>query len=187
MIVSNIDGSLVRRVYTQSGGYSMWLDAHRLLIVKRPPFTAETQLYILDIDDPQMSPELLGIYPFLHGLEVAPGGGMIAYFLPFQENPDDSGVYVQSTEPGSTARKLPFFGAYQWRDDHTLFALSYDVSTDAHALGVVDVQTGDMRWLTDPADVPIRIANGDWSVSPDGTRLVYVDSVDFGLYLLTVG
>jgi murein DD-endopeptidase MepM/ murein hydrolase activator NlpD len=186
MIVSNIDGSLVRRVYTQSGGYSMWLDAHRLLIVKRPPFTAETQLYILDIDDPKMTPELLGIYPFLHRLEVAPGGGMIAYFLPFQKNPDDSGVYVQSTEPGSTARKLPFFGAYQWRDDHTLFTLSYDLTTDAHALGVVDVQTGDVRTLTDPADLPIRIANGDWSVSPDGTRIVYVDSVDFGLYLLTI-
>ncbi len=187
MIVSNIDGSLVRQVYTQSGGYSMWLDAHRLLIVKRPPFTAGTELYILDIDDPNVTPEPLGVYPFLHGLKVAPGGRMIAFFLPFQDNPDDSGVYVQRTESGSTAQKLPFFGAYQWRDDHTLFTLSYDISTDAHALGVVDALTGDLRWLTDPADLPLRIANGDWSVSPDGTRIVYVESEDYGLYLLTIG
>jgi hypothetical protein len=112
---------------------------------------------------------------------------MIAFFQPFQKNPDDSGVYVQSTEIGSTPHKLSFFGAYNWRDDHTLFTLSYDVTTDAHALGVVDVQSGEVRWLTDPAELPIRIANGDWSVSPDGTRIVYVDSVDFGLYLLTIG
>jgi murein DD-endopeptidase MepM/ murein hydrolase activator NlpD len=186
MMVSNIDGSLVRRVYTQSGGYSLWLDAHRLLIVKRPPFTAASELYILDIDDPEMIPEPLGVYPFLHGLKVAPGGGMIAFFLPFQDNPDDSGVYVQRTEPGSTPHKLPFFGAYQWRDDSSLYTLSYDIHADAHALGVVDVTTGDLRWLTDPADLPIRVANGEWSVSPDGTRIIYVDPSDYGMYLLTI-
>jgi murein DD-endopeptidase MepM/ murein hydrolase activator NlpD len=186
MMVSNIDGSLVRRVYTQSGGYSLWLDAHRLLIVKRPPFTAASELYILDIDDPEMIPEPLGVYPFLHGLKVAPGGGMIAFFLPFQDNPDDSGVYVQRTEPGSTPHKLAFFGAYQWRDDSSLYTLSYDIHADAHALGVVDVTTGDLRWLTDPADLPIRVANGEWSVSPDGTRIIYVDPSDYGMYLLTI-
>jgi hypothetical protein len=47
--------------------------------------------------------------------------------------------------------------------------------------------SGEHRWLTDPDEVPIRVANGDWSVSPDGTRIVYVDPADYGLYMLTVG
>jgi len=187
MWISNLDGMQRRQVYTQAGGYSLWLDAYRLLIVKRPPYTAESQLYILDVDDPRMQPELLGIYPFLHGLKVAPGGGMIAFFLPFQADPAASGMYVQTTAIGSTPRPIDAFGAYEWRDDHTLFMLSFDAAQDTHALGLVDAETGTHRWLTDPADLPIRVANGDWSVSPDGTRIVYVDPTDYGLYMLAVG
>ena len=191
MWISNLDGTQRRQVYTQAGGYSQWLDSHRLLIVKRPPYTAETQLYILDVDDPRVQPELLGIYRFLHGLKIAPGGGMIAFYMPFQEDAAQSGVYVQLTEIGTSPRQLDVFGAYEWRDNRSLYVLSFDAAQDAaqgaHALGVVDSQSGDHRWLTDPDDLPIRVANGDWSVSPDGTRLVYVDPTDYGLYVLTVG
>jgi hypothetical protein len=95
-------------------------------------------------------------------------------------------VYVQDTEPGALARKLPFFGAHQWRDDDSLYVLSYDMTADVHALGYMDVITGVFRWLTDPAALPIRVANGEWSVSPDGARILYVDPADYGLYLLSV-
>jgi len=64
--------------------------------------------------------------------------------------------------------------------------LSFDPAQDVHALGYVDVTTGEHRWLTDPEDLPIRVANGEWSVSPDGTRIVYVDPTDYGMYMLTV-
>jgi murein DD-endopeptidase MepM/ murein hydrolase activator NlpD len=186
MIVSDIDGNNVRRVYSQEGGYSMWLDSHRLLIVQRTPFEADTSLYVLDIDVNPLEPALLGTVRFLHGLEVAPGGGRIVFYLPFQDDPDASGVYVQDTEPGALARKLPFFGAHQWRDDDSLYVLSYDMTADVHALGYMDVITGVFRWLTDPAALPIRVANGEWSVSPDGARILYVDPADYGLYLLSV-
>jgi hypothetical protein len=148
MIVSNLDGSLMRQVHSQSGGYSLWLDSHRLLLVKRPPFTAETELYILDIDEPQMAPELLGTFAYLSSLKVAPGGERIAFYLPFQEDPNTSGVYVLRAEAGSEPQKLPFVGAYLWRDDRSLFTLSFDADTDTHALGYVDVTTGEHRWLT---------------------------------------
>jgi murein DD-endopeptidase MepM/ murein hydrolase activator NlpD len=186
MIVSHLDGSGERRVHSQEGGYSLWLDARRLLIVRPTPFKADTSLYILDIDADPLQPVLLGTYHYLHSLQIAPGGGMIAFFLPFQADPATSGVYVQRTEPGSTPQMLPFFGAYRWRDDRSLYVLSFDAVADAHALGYADAVTGEFRWLTDPAALPIRVANGDWSVSPDGSRLVYVDLADYGLYMLTV-
>ena len=97
---------------------------------------------------------LLGEYTNLRDVQVAPGGGTIAFYLPFQENPADSGVYVQRTTPGSLARKLPFFGAYRWRDDRWLYTLSFDASQDAHALGLADALTGAHRWLTDPETLP---------------------------------
>ena len=184
--VSNIDGSVQRRVFTQSGGYSMWLDSHRLLIFKRPPYTATTQLFILDIDDPAVTPQLLGTYRYLRGLEIAPGGAWIAYWLPFQEDPASSGVYVQRTEIGSSPVKLPVFGAYQWRDARSLYTLSFDMAQDVHTLGVIDVGELRLRTLTDPATTPIRVANGDWHVSPDGTRIVFVDPTDYDMYMLTI-
>jgi murein DD-endopeptidase MepM/ murein hydrolase activator NlpD len=186
MIVANLDGSDPRTVYTSFGGYSLWLDAHRLLIVKRIDYTAETQLYLLDVDAREAEPVRLGSVQNLHLLKIAPGGERIVYFAPFQSDPAASGIYVQRTQPGSDPVRLPFFGAYQWRDDRSFYVLSYDPAQETHALGVVDVISGDLRWLTDPAALPIRVANGDWSVSPDGTQIVYVDPTDYGLYLLTI-
>jgi hypothetical protein len=185
--VSNLDGSERRRVYSQAGGWTMWLDAHRLLIVRQPsPYGAETELSVLDIDAAAPEPYLLGSYRFLRGLKVAPGGGRIAFYLPFQDDPDTSGVYTQRTRPNTRPIRMDFFGAYQWRDDRSLYTLSFDMDQDTHALGLADAQTGDHRWLTDPDALPIRVANGEWSVSPDGSRIVYVDPTDYGLYLLAV-
>ncbi len=185
--IANLDGSQPRRVYSMSGGYALWLDAGRLLVIQRVTYTEEYRLFVIDITgpgDPPVTP--LATIQNLHGLKIAPGGQRIAYYVPFQADPDDSGVYVLDTQPGSTPRKLDFFGAYQWRDDASLWVLSYGIDQQAHALGEVDVLTGAVRWLTDPDVLPIRVANGEWSVSPDGSRLLYLDPADYGLYLLTV-
>lgn len=184
--VSNLDGNLRRQVQRLAGGYSMWLDNHRLLLVKRIVWTADTQLFLLDIDAAESAPVLLGTYPYVRDIQVAPGGAQIAFLMPFQDDPDASGIYTLQTQPGATPQKLPFFGAYRWRDDQSLYTLSYDASTDVHALGLYDTATGEHRTLTDPDDLPIRVANGEWHVSPDGTRISYVDPTDYALYLLTI-
>ncbi len=181
--VSGLDGRDPRLAYS-GGGRVQWLDDHRLLVSRRINYTAETQLSIIDLNAERPEPVLLGEYTNLRDVQVAPGGGTIAFYLPFQENPADSGVYVQRTTPGSVARKLPFFGAYRWRDERWLYTLSFDAGQDAHALGLADALTATHRWLTDPETLPLRVANGDWSVSPDGTRIVYIDPEDYGLYLL---
>ncbi|RPI91610.1 MAG: hypothetical protein EHM39_14405, partial [Chloroflexi bacterium] len=182
--VSNLDGSLKRRVFTQAGGYSMWLDSRRILFTKRITFTLETRLYILDIDDPAVTPIELGSHQNMRGLQVSPGGDFIAYYTPFQEDPANSSVYVVRTLAGSTPQRLDFFGAYLWRDDRSLFTLSFDPNDDVHTLGLIDVLDGKRLTLSDPSLTPIRVANGDWSVSPDGLKIVYVDPTDYGLYML---
>jgi biotin-[acetyl-CoA-carboxylase] ligase BirA-like protein len=153
--VSDLDGGNPRLVYTMSGGYAQWLDDERLLIVRRIAYTAETQLHILRVNDPPSEAQLLGSYQNLRGLQVAPGGAYLAFALLFQEDPARSGIYVQRTRPGSTPRQLPFFGAYRWRDERTLYTLSFDGAQDAHALGVADALqlfaglAVDLRWPND--------------------------------------
>jgi hypothetical protein len=184
--VSDLDGQTARHVGNLGGGYSQWLDAHRLLLARRITYTSDTELYLLDIDDPAMTPVKLGTYSNMRGLSISPGGAWIAYWISFQENSADNGVFVQRTEIDSTPIKLDFFGPYQWRDDQSLFTLSFDSTTDVHTLGYIDIEENVLHTLTDPDDLPIRIANGDWSVSPDGTQIVYVDPTDYGLYRLTI-
>lgn len=188
---SAIDGTHVQRVYSSPGIYSMWLDDHRVLIVQRVEYRAESRLLLVDLDtagpDGELVPQVLGAYDNLSGLQIAPGGGQLAFFLPFQDDPAHNGVYIQATQIGSTPQKLPFVGAYQWRDEDALFVLSYGgLDQSVHALGVIEIASGAVRWLTDPAIQPIRVANGEWSVSPDGTRIVFLDPADYGLYMITV-
>lgn len=183
---ANLDGSMAQRVYSSPSSYSMWLDDHRVLVVRRTDYRDDYRLTIVDLNDdiPDQDAQLLGTYDNLHGLQIAPGGEWIAFYLAFQDDPRANGVYVQRTEPGSRALPLRFFGAYRWRDAESLFVLSYDGDQDAHALGVVDVQTRRVRWLTEPAAQPIRVANGEWSVAPDGTRIVFIGPADYGLHMI---
>jgi hypothetical protein len=174
-------------VMTLTNGYTRWLDDHRLLLVRTEQYTANTSLAVLDLDVEPWESHSLGTYRDLKNLQIAPGGERIAFTLVFQENPAANGVYVRRTEPGADARALDFFGAYQWRDDTSLYTLSYDPAGDVHTLGTIDVITGNARELTDPNAMPIRVANGDWSVSPDGSRIVFVDPTDYGLYVVAIG
>ena len=41
--------------------------------------------------------------------------------------------------------------------------------------------------FTDPATQPFTIANGDWSVSPDGREILFQEARDGNLWLLTPG
>lgn len=184
--ISDRDGSNMRSVATLANGYSQWLDSDRLLLIRRTEYAADSQLSVLDLRDDNPQPELLAEVTWLRGVQVAPGGDRIAFWLGFQDNPDDSGVYVLETRPGSRPRKLPFFGGYRWRDSQSLYTLSFDASSDVHALGVYDLTSRTHRTLTDPEQLPLRIANGEWSVAPDGTQIVYVDPTDYGLYRLTI-
>ena len=183
---SELDGSTSRLVYSYIGSSARWLDDDRVLIVRRIPYMSETLLYVVNLNDPTLEPQLLGSYNTLCDLQVAPGGEWIAYYTPFQDDPAASGIYVQRTVPGTQPHQLDFFGAFRWRDAYSLYTLSYGMDQSAHTLGYVDVRDGEHHTLTDAETLPIRVANGDWHVSPNGTQIVYVDPNDYGLHLLTL-
>jgi len=50
----------------------------------------------------------------------------------------------------------------------------------------LDVNTLTATRLTDPAQTPFTIANGDWAVSPDGHYVAFVENKDRNIWVLTL-
>ncbi|MBN1991912.1 MAG: hypothetical protein JW953_04365 [Anaerolineae bacterium] len=49
-----------------------------------------------------------------------------------------------------------------------------------------DALTGLNQPLTNPTTLPFSIANGDWEVSPNGRSIIFVNSADPNIWLLTL-
>ena len=74
--------------------------------------------------------------------------------------------------------------SYRWRDDGRLLVVPLDLTQAVHQLWEVQAATGEAYPLTDRASTPFKIANGDWSVSPDGQRIAFVSASDGNIWLL---
>ena len=53
-------------------------------------------------------------------------------------------------------------------------------------LWAIEVATNQSRPLTDPASLSFSISNGDWEVSPDGRQVIFVNSADQNIWLITL-
>ncbi|MFQ3534853.1 MAG: M23 family metallopeptidase [Aggregatilineales bacterium] len=172
-------GGEARLVRTWQGGEVYWLDDKRLLLTEAAPRTQRYTLSVLHLADNRLV--TLGSFENLRRLSVAPGGDHVAFLLPFQAQPSDSGVYVLPTREGAQARKLPFVGSFRWQDSEHLLYLPYMSQTPA--LHRYSIKSGrDLRLTGDP-DL-LRIANDEWSVAPDGKQLVIRSAADGALWLL---
>ncbi len=117
----------------------------------------------------------------LRGQVLSPSGQWIVYYITFDDDPAQNGLWLVSTD-GSQRTRLDsaLFGAYQWRgcpgqcgpEDDRLIMVPFDPNATFHRLVELNPATGETRPLTDPALTPIKIANGDWRVSPDGRYVV---------------
>ncbi len=80
---------------------------------------------------------------------------------------------------------MRFYGSYAWRDSlNIVYVPLREAATDSHVFRQYGVLSRENVALTDPATMFISIANNDWSVSPDGTHIVFVDGRDRAIWLL---
>ncbi|GAB4553787.1 MAG: hypothetical protein OHK0023_23190 [Anaerolineae bacterium] len=185
--VANADGTGRDLLGTQQGGNVYWLDEDRILSVEPVGRTQTFKMFIWSISTRQRQ-ELLTVKN-LRGVQIAPGGALLLFYAPFQDDPNVSGVYGLVTQIGAQPIQLPFFSSYRWRDSKRILyllygdALSATLSAGAVRLAEYDVTTGIQRVLTDQ---PFRIANDDWHVSPNGRYVVYWSEDDSALWLLTL-
>jgi Tol biopolymer transport system component len=124
---------------------------------------------------------------------LSPSGQWLAYYNTFGPDPSPNGLWLISTD-GSQRIQLDreLFGAYQWRgcsdecspDEERLLIAPFRPDATFHSLWEVDPTTGEAQQITDPANTPFKIANGDWRVSPNGSAVVYVESSDRNIWVI---
>jgi hypothetical protein len=121
----------------------------------------------------------------VRSISVAPGGKHIAFYRNFQKNPDDNGIFLLETRKDAQPVKLPFFGSWRWRDSTHLLYIPFGLK-ESMTLIDYDLRSGQSRPITEPTKQPFRILNDDWSVAPDGRKVVYWDDADHALWVITL-
>ena len=174
--IANVDGSNARAVAAENGTFGQWLDAERLLLGRRVDIT--TALGVFNTTTNELT--LLGQWNWLRGLSVGPSGKRLLFYTVWDEN---NGLYtMETTAPGAQAMRLPWFGGWRWRDADSVYLAPLDPQTGVTALQVANLATGEAV----PLDVQASflIANGDWSVSPDGGRVALFNALDGRTWIL---
>lgn len=178
--VSDIDGANPRQIAAKPRISGRWLDGSRLLVSTTEKTL--TTLEVVNVNDGSSFP--LGTWDRIRGISVAPGGGKLLFYQTFQADINVNAVYVLDTQAGAQPQKLAWFGGWRWRDAGSLYYIPFDPVNGVQALHYYDLQTGEDRLIVDPATTPFTIANGDWSVSPDGSRIAFQNAVDDRLWVI---
>ena len=180
---ANRDGSDARPITSVlRGGATAWLDDQRLLMTARLNRNSqEVSLFSFSLVDG--SRKELAQSERLRTVLPSPDGAWIAYSINFDKDASQNGLWLVRTA-GGPAQKLDFFGAFQWRDIRHLIYVPLELDKPNHAFYEYDVMSGASRQLSDPSR-PFKIANGDWAVSPDGRKVVFLEAKDLNLWLWT--
>ena len=160
-------------------------DNRHVLAVGRP-FRERPLFSLLRLDSQGGEMVELARGEWLSDALLSPNGRWVVFLTSLdRRNPERNGVWVVATEGEvyGTARKLPFEGAYRWRDGERLLYLPLQLDVPAHSVWELHVESGEQRLLLGP-DLGIRVASNDWSVSPDGASLAWVDERERDLWLV---
>jgi hypothetical protein len=181
--VSNLDGSEARIILSQPGASAQWLDGSRLLL-RVPDEGRITNLHVTDVRDETGTIFTLGTWRNMRSLSVAPGGERLMFYIMWQDNPADDGIYVIDTAGGSPAQRLPLFGSWRWRDADSVFFLMFEPGNPFHTFAYYNVTTGDTHILQTPPGTEFTVMNGEWEVSADGRSIVFQNALDGNMWLL---
>jgi len=188
--VSRTDGTEARQVFEAvRGGFGGWFPDGRLLVSGLVGEAGTEQAYwameIAQSNDGQGVMVELGRGGRLREAKISPDGSWLAYLASFSQDPNEDGIWLADTHSGEK-RRLEVFGGYHWRDDNRLLVVPLDLSQPLHQLLQVQVDSGQVETLTDPAITPFKIANGDWSVSPLGDQVAFLSAEDSNIWLLEI-
>lgn len=181
--VSDVDGANARAVANIiGGGLGGWFpDSARLLITGRDSADSEPYLAALNLADGTRTIIASGLN--IRGAVISTNGSWVAYTISFSGDAARDGLWVTRSD-GTDARRLPLFGAYRWRADDRLIVIPLEATSGAHRLIEISAANAASRTLTDPRFLPFRIAGGDWALSRDGNRFVFVNAADHNLWLI---
>lgn len=185
--VADLDGTDEETVATvDRGSINGWISDDSLLVTGRiAPGTLERVVYSLSVPDGELME--LARAENLRGQTLSPDGDWLAYYVASNPDPAENGLWLVHTD-GSELFQVPseLFGAYRWRDEGRLLIVPFRPNAEYHELWELDVITRETRRLTEPEMTPFKIDDGDWAVSPDGRKVVFVSAADQNLWFLTL-
>jgi WD40-like Beta Propeller Repeat len=181
--ISNIDGTDAHMLLQMYGGGLLgWQSENTLLVNGREsPEASGIYLWSLSADTSAID-EILQV-PAMRGGILSPDRHWLAYQVVFSGEAETDGLWLADLETAEH-RRLDLFGAYKWRTAGQLLVIPFEPESSVHQLWQVEALTGETRPLTDPLTTPIRIANGDWAVSPDGRYMAWVSALDQNIWVL---
>lgn len=183
--VADIDGSDAREIGSlPRGSVSGWITDDLLLARGRDSLQAEEDiLWAMSVADGGLRE--IARAERLRGELVSPGGSWVAWYVARQTDPVETGIWLAPTSGGAARRLDPArFGGYQWQDDGRLLVVPQRAEQGSHRIYAVDAASLAVLPLTEPAETPFKIANGDWAVAPDGRRVAFVESRDKAIWVL---
>jgi Tol biopolymer transport system component len=188
--VADVDGKNARRIATRyGGGIQAWLPDSSTLLVsgKASRGQVTSTLSLLSIGDGALRD--VAEVDRLRSPALSPDGRRLAYYAAqSRDDPARNGTWLARLDAPGPPQRLPFFGAYRWCDATRLLVVPLTLDAPSSELWVHDTTAGQSRRLiAAAAGSPFKIANGDWDVSPDGARVVYLNARDRNLWLADLG
>ena len=173
-------GEAERITQVLRGGVSGWLDDNRLLLNGRlSKDTEDSVTFVHDLTTGKDTNLVTAERTRLGA--VSRDGTWFAYAIVNDKEPARNGLWVIRTD-GTDAKKLEMFGAAQWRDDGHLVIAPFEMNVDTHSFYDYNAETGETNRLTPPT-MPFKVASGDWTISPDGNKIVFANAADNNLWL----
>ena len=171
--VSDLDGSNIRQVATlERGSPVTWLSENTLLISSRIQDSEDRLLSTLSLDSGTLT-ELVRL-PNAREVTVSPDKRHLVYLSRFNPDPTENGLWLLDLHaPAREPIKLPFFGAYRWRNQDSLIYVPFDSDAAHHTFFEYNLEAEHTRLIypNSPQDVNLIIANNDWQISPDGNKI----------------
>gem|GEM_PF-2831598 len=158
-------------------------DNRRVLVLGRP--VRNDTLFVLETMDVETGERTeVARGSWLMEPALSPDGQWAVYMTAMdREHPDSNGIWVAPTN-GGEPRKLDFTGSYRWRDGSRLVYVPMQLGSRSHEVWQTDVATGETVRLLGAAEFPFRIANNDWSISPDGATMAFLSAADRNLWVV---
>lgn len=182
--VANADGSNARSrgSVVRAADLTWFPDGRRLLFTGRDTDGGNPGIYIFDIDAGTLTRIVSAFSP--RGVRLSPDGGRIVYLAALEEKPEDNGLFMVNAD-GGAKRKLPLVGGVRWApDSQSLLMLPFQTDGGADQLIRIDAASLATAPLTDRAALPFRVAQDEWQLSPDGTRVAFNALTDGNIYTL---
>lgn len=176
VFVSGLGGTPRQVLTLYGGGMQGWLDSETLLLSgKSSPSEPLRRLETLNIRTGQRS--VLAQANGMRGISASPNGRWIAYYVAFDAR-ERNGMFLLSSS--GQRRSLGWFGSYRWRDNNRLVYIALRPGVQRHNLNEYNLETQTSRVLL---ELP-KVSYDQWQISPDGQKLVMVNSADRNLYVV---